>query len=97
MKLVCEIEIADASPITKLDAIAHASRHEELWRVVKSREEIYEEICRHTNLEGKCGSCRFFKPAKKYGKPLCRGICRQGRACRDRTKKACKLYERKGE
>ena len=92
MKLICEIELPDnASFKTKLDAMAQASRDESKWREVYTK----AEIAKKTNLDNKCGSCEHFVPkpqvfAKYYGD------CAKGHAgYKQRSCKACKLYERK--
>lgn len=96
MKLYCEVDIKDKTPLTILDAIAYASRHEELWKIRKTRSEKREEMMSKTDLRGKCGSCIYFQPEKWYdGEPSCYGKCLKGRAYRQRTVKACKKYERK--
>ena len=89
MKYVCEIEANDYK--TKLDAMAQAARDESKWKPVKSREEVMNE----TNLENKCGSCRYFCP-KQYGQSKCYGDCLKGYAgYKQRSNKACRSYERK--
>ena len=92
MKLVCEIELPDnASFKTKLDAMASAARDESKWKEVFTRSEKE----RKTNLDNKCGSCKYFVPkpqvfAKYYGD------CLKGHAgYKQRSCKACRLYERK--
>lgn len=94
MKLICQIELPDnADYKTKLDAIAQAGRDESKWRKVESK----EERMKRTNLDNKCGSCEHFELAyPEYSKVY--GDCRKGRAeFRERTHKACTLYERKKE
>ena len=99
MRLVCEVVIPDdADYTTKLDAMAQAARDESLWREVKTRDERRDEMMCRTDLDNKCGSCRFFEPethkrCKSYGK------CSKGYPSpRPRSYKACKKYERrKGE
>jgi len=59
------------------------------WREVFTREDLMEK----TNLEGKCGSCKYFKRdgSKAYG------YCGKGLNYRQRSTKACKKYERKDD
>lgn len=92
MKLVCEIELPDNADFkTKLDAMAQASRDESKWREIYSRETMMDR----TNLENKCGSCRYFCP-KQYGQSKCYGDCLKGYAgYKQRSNKACRSYERK--
>lgn len=92
MKLICQIELPDnADYKTKLDAIAQAGRDESKWKRVESREALMKQ----TSLENKCGSCKYFEP-KPLNYSKCYGDCRKGRAgYKQRTCKACKLYERK--
>lgn len=92
VKLICQIELPDdADYKTKLDAIAQAGRDESKWKKVESM----DSKMRRTNLDNKCGSCKYFKLispelSKVYGN------CMNGRAgYRERTCKACKSYERK--
>lgn len=95
MRLLCEIEVPDgADAKTKLDAIANASRHEEWWREVKSRAERTAERMQNTDLDDKCGSCRYFelqthKRCKSYG------ICHKGNVSpRPRSQHKCTQYVR---
>ena len=94
MKLICEIELPDnADYTTILDAMAQAGRDESRWKKTISRVSLMKK----TNLDNKCGSCRHFKP-KPLNYSKCYGDCRKGRAgYKQRTCKACKLYERKTE
>lgn len=96
MKLRCEIEIPDnADAITRLDAMARASRDESLWKEIKTAEARRTEIMARTDLCEKCGSCKFFEPTPhKANKSY--GICHKGYVSpRGRTSKACKQYERR--
>lgn len=95
MKLICEVEISDRSPKTILDAMAHASRHEELWRIVRSREEMIADMTTNGRLDGKCGSCKHFKPFDGVHGSKCCGDCKLGHVWGERCRKACKQYERK--
>lgn len=92
MKLRCEIELPDNADFkTKLDAMAQAGRDESKWQEVYSRDKMMDR----TNLENKCGSCRFFIP-KQYGQSKCYGDCFKGYVgYKQRSNKACRAYERK--
>ena len=96
MRLLCEITIPDgADYTTKLDAMAKASRDESLWREVKTREERSAEIMARTDLNTKCGSCRFFKPMR-CGRCKAYGECLKGLTSpRPRSLKGCNQYERR--
>lgn len=92
MKLKCEIEIPDnADARTKLDAIANASRHEELWREVRTK----DELKKRTDLTNKCGSCQYFRPIQRICGATCYGKCDMGLNIRQRSTKACKRYRGK--
>lgn len=94
MKLICEITLPDNADFkTKLDAMAKAGRDESMWRTVMSR----EGLSLKTNLEHKCGSCKYFKPFNAKERPYLAscGECDKGRVWGQRTRKACKEYERK--
>lgn len=94
MKLVCEIEIPDnADARTRLDAIANASRHEELWREVRSK----DELKKRTDLTNKCGSCEHFRPIQRICGTTCYGKCDMGLSVRQRSTKACKRYRGKDD
>ena len=96
MILQCNVEIPDnADAITRLDAMARASRDESLWREIKTPEARRAEIMARTDLCEKCGSCKYFEPTPhKANKSY--GICHKGYVSpRGRTSKACKQYERK--
>ena len=92
MKLICQIELPDdADYKTKLDAMAEAGRNESKWKRVETRENKMKQ----TSLENKCGSCNHFVLKDIYCSKA-NGECLKGRAgYRERTRKACKLYERK--
>ena len=94
IKYTCQIVLPDnAGIVDKLDAMAQAGRDESKWKKVESRESLMKK----TNLDNKCGSCKYFElKSLKYSK--CKGDCMKGRAgYRRRTCKACTLYERKQE
>lgn len=94
MKLKCEIEIPDNADVrTRLDAIANASRHEELWREVHSKDELKSR----TDLANKCGSCVYYRPIERLCGTVCYGKCEMGLQIRPRTTKACKRYRGKEE
>lgn len=97
MTLYCEVPLKDTSPRGKSDAIAYANKHEELWKVRESRSEKRKRMMQRTNLNGKCGSCRFFCPITADGENTCYGNCSKGKAVRPRTTKACTDYERAKE
>lgn len=87
MKLIADpIYLPDnANWQTIEDAKANAK-----WHKVISKEELQAR----TDLTGKCGSCKFFKPYD--GKYKCRGDCMNGRVgFRQRCSPACKGYEKK--
>lgn len=94
MKLYCEVPIKE-TPMSKLDAIAYACKHDELWKIRESRSEKRKRMMQRTDLKGKCGSCRFFCPITADGEDTCYGNCSKGRAVRPRTTKGCKEHERK--
>lgn len=98
MKLYCEVNLKDRTPSSIRDAIAYASRHDELWKVRLTKEEVREMITSRTNLDGKCGSCEYFE---LFGRPYCGsnlyGECKKGHTCGARSRRACKEYERKTE
>ena len=92
MKLKCEIEIPENYTYKeKLDAMARASRDTSLWVEVKS----LEELKKRTNLDNKCGSCKYYCPFTHNGRELTNGHCNAGRVWGQRTRPKCKLYERK--
>lgn len=68
----------NALPIDIEDAKLHAE-----W------EEVHE-----TDLDGKCGSCKWFKPFKNESLQY-HGLCEAGRVWGARTRPKCKGYERK--
>jgi len=86
MKLKCVIEVPDNDYRTKLDAMAKAARDESMWTYVQTK----DELKRQTNLEYKCGSCKFFR---QFENSTC-GKCDAGRVWGERTRKACTRYER---
>lgn len=90
MKLICEIELPDtADYTTKLDAMAKASSDERLWRQVYSRDETMKK----TNLDHKCGSCKYF--CKLDNSPV--GTCDMGHVWGQRSRPACKKYEKESK
>lgn len=91
MKLYCEVNLKDRSPLSIQDAIAYACRHDELWQVRLSKKEQREEMPKHTSLEGKCGSCKSSQPVGD----TCYVTCDKGFVCRPRSTKKCTQYERK--
>ena len=93
MKLYCEVNVKDRSPMSKFDAIAYACKHDELWKYRETRQDKRLRIMQKTNLKNKCGSCRFFRPITENGEDTCYGNCSQGRVTRPRTTKACTSYE----
>lgn len=92
MMLTCEVPLKDMSPMSKLDAIAYACRHEEIWKVKRTKTEQREKMMKKTDLRNKCGSCQFFKP---FGEFETYGKCLAGCTCKPRSNQACKRYERK--
>lgn len=96
IKYTCQIVLPDDADVrTKLDAMAQAGRDESKWKRTESRDSLMKK----TNLENKCGSCKYFKTRTlAVSKSKCFGDCEKGRArYRQRTCPACKLYERKTE
>lgn len=91
MKLRYEVELPDnADAKTILDAMAYAAINESGWRKIFSREYIY----RDTDLNNKCGSCKYFKPYQ--GKYKLHGDCEMGRVgFRRRSEPKCSVYEKK--
>lgn len=93
MRLYCEVNVKDRSPLSKFDAIAYACKHDELWQFRETRREKRLRMMQKTNLKDKCGSCRYFCPITADGENTCYGNCSKGRAVRPRTTKGCKEYE----
>lgn len=94
MKYVCEIELPDHPTHTqKLDAMVRASKDQSLWRAVQSK----EELKKRTNLDGKCGTCKFFHPIERLLGSTCYGRCDKGLAVRQRSVKACHRYVKEEE
>ena len=91
MKMRAEIEVPENAC---WQAIEDAKLKAE-WRTVIT----VDDRMRKTNLEGKCGSCKYFAPitlalstSKSYGD------CLNGRkGYRQRSCKACNAYERKDD
>lgn len=83
-KFVCDpVFVSDTADIASIqDAILSAK-----WREVFSR----KDIMARTDLSGKCGSCKYFKPQDG----TCYGACLKGLNYRQRSSKVCKRYERK--
>ena len=77
----------NATPIEIEDALLYELNHGRIKKILHR-----EEMERNTDLEGKCGACKYFVPnvCGSYGK------CMNGRAMSPRTRRACKGYE-KGE
>lgn len=93
MKLYCEVNVKDRSPMSKFDAIAYACKHDELWKYRESKSEQRKRMMEKTDLTGKCGSCIYFCPIKGFKGKSCYGNCAKGRTTRPRTVKGCKAYE----
>ena len=89
MKIIYEGNLADESHYSIMDAITYASLHPELWKIRKSEEEHKAEVMSRTDLEDKCGSCRY---AKAMGS-TCYVTCDKGYVCRPRSTKKCTQYE----
>ena len=89
MKIIYEGNLADESHYSIMDAITYASLHPELWKIRKSEEERKAEVMSRTDLEDKCGSCKF---AKAMGS-TCYVTCDKGYVCRPRSTKKCTQYE----
>lgn len=88
MKLRAEIEVPENSSWQTIeDAKLKAP-----WRKVVS----VDDRMRKTNLEGKCGTCKYFKPITlALSTSKCYGDCLNGRkGYKQRTCKGCKAYER---
>ena len=94
IKYTCQIVLPDDADVkTKLDAMAQAGRDESKWKRTASKDSLMKK----TNLDNKCGSCAYFI-TRTPNYPKCCGDCIKGRAgYRQRTCKACTLYERKQE
>jgi len=60
------------------------------WRKVIHRGEKEDT----TDLEGKCGSCRHFRPIENMSGFSCYGKCARGCVMGQRTRRACKRYEK---
>ena len=88
MKYVCEIEVPDNNPITKLDLMAQASRDESMWRQVFT----HVDRLNRTDLRNKCGSCEHFVP---WHDNTVNGCCNCGHVWGTRSRPCCKDYERK--
>jgi hypothetical protein len=65
--------------------IEHECLTKAKWREVFSR----KDIMARTDLSGKCGSCKFFRPQDG----TCYGACAKGLNYRQRSSKVCKRYE----
>ena len=84
MKLVIEVEVPESATfIEKQDAMLHVIQNES-WKEIKTREELRI----HTDLNNKCGSCKFFTATNG-----CYGRCENGRTYGQRSRRACKKYE----
>lgn len=87
MKLRAEIEIPEGS---SWQAIEDAKLKAPWHRVI-----TVDDRMRNTNLDGKCGSCKYFVPKPDLFSK-CYGNCLKGRAgYKQRTCRGCKAYERK--
>jgi len=87
MKFKAEIEVPDSATWAELEEAKIKAE----WKEVVSQKERMKLTC----LEGKCGSCKFFKVYKdvRFG---CYGDCLKGHAgYRQRSTPKCKEYERK--
>ena len=92
VKLICQIELPDnADYKTKLDAIAQAGRDESKWKKAVSK----VEIMKRTNLDNKCGSCEHFELIRPDLSKVYGDCMKRRTECLERTRKACKSYERK--
>lgn len=88
MKLKAEVEVPENASWQQIeDAKLKAP-----WRRVVT----VDDRMRRTNLEGKCGSCKYFAPITlALSNSKCHGNCLKGRAgYRQRTCKGCIAYER---
>jgi hypothetical protein len=90
MKLICEINLPDDADEDLIQAvITTAGKTRSMWKTRFSR----ELRAQRTNLENKCGGCKFFVPNQHGLKSY--GSCDAGGAWGVRTRKACKKYERR--
>ena len=86
------IEVPDDMP--QLD-VEERKLHAE-WHIEEAKLSLAERM-RKTDLEGKCGSCKYFE-LKPLLYSCVYGDCLNGHAgFRQRTVKACKDYERRDE
>lgn len=81
----------NASELDIMDALLYKLNHNG-WKKILHKHEMH----RDTDLEGKCGSCKYFSPIDHLGSS-CYGKCKRGRVMGQRTRKACKGYERAEE
>lgn len=91
MKVTVEAEVRmNATPIEIMDALYNEVNHERWKKHIHRIEQIGE-----TDLEGKCGSCRYFEPMDYFCGSKCYGRCEEGHPYGKRTRKACQEYERR--
>lgn len=89
MEVSVKVEIPEkASPYEIQNALLFKVYNEEWTKTIHRGEK--EDT---TDLEGKCGSCKHFRPIESMKGFSCYGKCTNGRAMGQRTKKACKGYE----
>ena len=81
----------NATPIEIEDALLYELNHGGIKKIYHRN-----EIELTTELDGKCGSCEYFRPVEKLCGSRCYGNCEAGHASGARTRKACKDYK-KGE
>ena len=87
-----EAEVSkNASDIDIMDKLLYELNHNG-WKKVIHKHEMHKD----TNLEGKCGSCAFFQPIDAF-RTSCYGKCGKSRVMGQRTRRACKRYERVDE
>ena len=90
MKVIIEVEVPEkASPLDIEDALLYKVNHND-WRKIIHRGEKEDT----TDLEGKCGSCKHFRPIENMSGFSCYGKCARGCVTGQRTRRACKRYEK---
>ena len=90
MKVIIEVEVPEkATSLDIEDALLYKVNHND-WRKVIHRNEKEDT----TDLEGKCGSCRHFRPIENMSGFSCYGKCARGCVMGQRTRRACKRYEK---
>ena len=86
MKMRAEIEVPEGACWQAIED----AKIKAVWHTVVT----VDDRMRRTDLGGKCGSCKFFKPKPDLFSK-CYGECTKGRkGYKQRSNKACRAYER---